>query len=993
MPSFFSPLDVADLGGWTLSPVEEVTIPLGLRYAGYKFRGVAASRADAKNVRCPALGVLRRVTEGTGTFVEVQVNPFPVRTLIAKLTWGVPTFYLVFGDASGLTAFADDDTAAGDESLGTATSVTIVCAGQDRVSRDPALWAQQITDAINLSGGDPAAWEPFRAAVSAATDAGDDAPVLLLDHAGRPQTEGDVDIIIGAATHRATLALEDHGDLQKTVARMNAADPSTMPISNLWGSATSFDLRPHPSVEENAVQLARLEDGTAGVGLIRVTPLLRHITYTNLDKWFAPQLAIPVGATVPPLAQFTRGNKVTPYVNGPPFFEHLFRRLHEARTPGAGFHLTGLGVSPETEMTRRRAGDPSDLALTLADAARLIGEDGGGCRFLPSQFFQLEPGVEFQAAEAMIFLFIMEGVLVLGESGVSFARTDGAGAVLLLAAWIASTIYINHVFDEGGRPLERNKDAVNTLEEIENTFVHLSPYPATVVDNPNATLSGFPFGVIFNAIRHFGSHHQKLGVVLAPFDDGPTTVDRYFGYCGGIDLVPNRLNTTDYLTTGPYHDLHALVEGPAVHDLALSFEQRWQHDQQRLRREEPGREEERLAFDTPPAAILGQPGSDIVQVARTYFNSIDPEARGFDFAPAGDFTIAHTLLNAIASASEFIYIEDQYFTPPEEYAAALLQKVDEGKIRKLIIMLPAVTDQPFGEIERTGLVDDLRARDRGRGIVHVGYPRRHYTVPDNDIRSASGKCLLGEDLPAGSGVNPTIVLGPKARLPLPPFWVAVEGEMMWVYDEAPGQPADPQFKRFAVDRGSDTRFVKVSDSDANPLPREHKAGAAATVVENSGIYVHAKMMIVDDVFLSIGSANLNRRGLFHDSELNIFTVPQALRAVPPDPGYQNPIAALRRQLWAEMMNLPAEMAGPLLEDPLAAAQLFGRSPFAGNRFVEYNAAPVNLMPGGVKTGTDMVSALGSLIFLGNLLASYIAVEDQVKIFETAVDPTSDDPTI
>jgi phosphatidylserine/phosphatidylglycerophosphate/cardiolipin synthase-like enzyme len=35
------------------------------------------------------------------------------------------------------------------------------------------------------------------------------------------------------------------------------------------------------------------------------------------------------------------------------------------------------------------------------------------------------------------------------------------------------------------------------------------------------------------------------------------------------------------------------------------------------------------------------------------------------------------------------------------------------------------------------------------------------------------------------------------------------------------------------------------------------------------VYVHSKVMIVDDVFLTHGSANVNRRSMEVDSELNI----------------------------------------------------------------------------------------------------------------------------
>ncbi|GAC1473462.1 MAG: phospholipase D-like domain-containing protein [Chloroflexota bacterium] len=60
------------------------------------------------------------------------------------------------------------------------------------------------------------------------------------------------------------------------------------------------------------------------------------------------------------------------------------------------------------------------------------------------------------------------------------------------------------------------------------------------------------------------------------------------------------------------------------------------------------------------------------------------------------------------------------------------------------------------------------------------------------------------------------------------------------------------------------------------------------------IYVHAKVSIVDDEWVSIGSANLNRRGLATDTEMNVHTIaPELARA-------------LRIRLWAEHLGMSEE---------------------------------------------------------------------------------------
>jgi phosphatidylserine/phosphatidylglycerophosphate/cardiolipin synthase-like enzyme len=69
------------------------------------------------------------------------------------------------------------------------------------------------------------------------------------------------------------------------------------------------------------------------------------------------------------------------------------------------------------------------------------------------------------------------------------------------------------------------------------------------------------------------------------------------------------------------------------------------------------------------------------------------------------------------------------------------------------------------------------------------------------------------------------------------------------------------------------------------------------------IYVHAKVAIIDDEWYTIGSANLNRRGLATDSELNA----QAI-----DPAGAR---ALRVRLWAEHLGVAGEEIAAT--DPLA----------------------------------------------------------------------------
>jgi phosphatidylserine/phosphatidylglycerophosphate/cardiolipin synthase-like enzyme len=952
--SFVAPLDPAV---WTFATGAPVVVPPGLRDAGRTLLALRATASAPSPVLAPATGIARRVGSGGRTVVEVLINPFVETGVVRRLPFGAPALLFVVESGAVVVPIDDGDTVVAGDLLATTDAVTVLCAGQDRIARDPALWARLVADA---GAGD--GWDAFADAVDAAV-LGAEPPVLLLDHTGAPVSDHDVVITAGGTTVTATMIGDDGGDLQRTVARLHAADPSSMPLTGVFGGASSTTIAP----ASPDAQLAAVDDGgaTTAEAVVAVTPQRRHLMVTDLETWFAPQFAVPVGAT--PLPRYSRGSRFTPFVNGKPYFDDLMRELREAATAaragdGGGLHLVGgWKTFPEAELTD--PGPPpeaGELAIptTLLEAATLLDQHGGACRFLSPQFFQLDQGSVTETAEIVLVFTLAGGLMAAAD--IDVVRSDGTGVVVLLAIAAANAIAVTWIISTDGAALEPNADMLDVFASLPSVESRFGPHPATIADNPAATnLSGWPFDTLLQVDSRFGFYHQKFGVVAVG--------DRRVAYCGGIDINPNRLDDHRHLEPGPYHDVHARIDGPAARDVEVSFQQRWSRDGGGTP----------LAFR--PDGVYPADGPDVVQVARTYFRPADPSRR-LDYAPGGDKTILQTMVRAIESAREFIYIEDQYFTPPDEYRLALLDKVESGDIGALVIVLPSSPDQPFGETQRYGLVEELRVADAGRRIVQVGTMRRHYTLAENEVRASSGRLVLVDGLPASESLTSTIALGPPSRIPAPPFWVAVEGELVYVYDESTAINDAPDRKRIlSALRGGDTRLLRggpVTPASGTRV-REHDPGAAVTVVNFNGIYVHSKMMIVDDVFVGIGSANLNRRGLCHDGELTAFSVPESLRASP-----ENPVAALRRTLWAEMLDLPASTADALLADPITAAGLFRRSPLLGNRFVDVDAVPTKLMWNA--TGGDGLV----LDLLRLLLLDPFVIVDHEAVFDAIVDPTS-----
>jgi phosphatidylserine/phosphatidylglycerophosphate/cardiolipin synthase-like enzyme len=108
-------------------------------------------------------------------------------------------------------------------------------------------------------------------------------------------------------------------------------------------------------------------------------------------------------------------------------------------------------------------------------------------------------------------------------------------------------------------------------------------------------------------------------------------------------------------------------------------------------------------------------------------------------------------------------------------------------------------------------------------------------------------------------------------------------------------------------------------------------------IETNGkpVYVHAKTVIADDIWMSIGSSNMSRRSMNLDSEINAASIDVRTRR-----GAQLTARELRVALMAEHLNLLPEER-PLVEDPDEAFRLFksaaaGERRWTRNGFVQYD---------------------------------------------------------
>jgi len=362
------------------------------------------------------------------------------------------------------------------------------------------------------------------------------------------------------------------------------------------------------------------------------------------------------------------------------------------------------------------------------------------------------------------------------------------------------------------------------------------------------------------------THHQKIVAVDSPLPGGGSEQRRIVSFVGGIDLCDGRYDTQFHslfrtldsvhhddfhqpnfpggaIGKGgprePWHDIHSKLEGPVAWDVLYNFEQRWRKQGQKdlllpLRQ---------FREIIPPSAVTYEDDQETWNVQ--VFRSIDGGAAfGFpetpeDAARSGlvsgkdniiDRSIQDAYINAIRRAKDFIYIENQYFLGssygwkpddikgqdigalhliPKELSLKIVSKIEAGEQFRVYVVVP-MWPEGVPESASVQAILDWQRRTMEMMYTDIAQALRAKQIYDADPRDyLTFFCLANRE-------------------------VKKNGEYM--PQEEPEQDSD--YKRAQQNR----RFM---------------------------IYVHAKMMIVDDEYIIIGSANINQRSMdgARDSEI------------------------------------------------------------------------------------------------------------------------------
>lgn len=423
----------------------------------------------------------------------------------------------------------------------------------------------------------------------------------------------------------------------------------------------------------------------------------------------------------------------------------------------------------------------------------------------------------------------------------------------------------------------------------------------------------------------------------------------------------------------PWQDVQVRIEGPSVYDLARNFVARW-NSVQRSYLLGPLESRTRIGEELMPATPAsgqgnGGSGGVSVRVLRSAPLQLQQdEARAMPGSArpvAAQKEIHDAMVTAIRRAERFVYIENQFFQSgfgspsidPDDVAAM------SGPMRYLLASpanrVKAAMTRASARHARLAPKNHVgRAlADRIEHAIRWGQPFHAYMVlPVHPEGRLDDLAIVGQVhwtmqslvFASDSLVNRVrLALYAKANCKEP------RSNSQWEEAKRKGREIDPQRNR--------PTFARIKRAAVSPYLTLLNLRTAQTVggkVRTEQVYVHSKLLIVDDRIVIVGSANINDRSLAggRDSELAVMLMD--LNAVDAPIDGRNPIKVrrlaheLRKDLWHKHFALgaandivrPASQLSRVLERPADPATWQAIQAVANANLNAY-AAVFNWVPG------------------------------------------------
>eukprot|EP01101_Sappina_pedata_P003401 TRINITY_DN1365_c0_g1_i1.p1 TRINITY_DN1365_c0_g1~~TRINITY_DN1365_c0_g1_i1.p1 ORF type:complete len:633 (+),score=152.49 TRINITY_DN1365_c0_g1_i1:1678-3576(+) len=492
---------------------------------------------------------------------------------------------------------------------------------------------------------------------------------------------------------------------------------------------------------------------------------------------------------------------------------------------------------------------------------------------------------------------------------------DGTKVIVSLSYRKSDTITgsmgtsINSLFGIGKK--ERARDFLGLKREAP------SPEGVSSISSTGSKKSVAPSAGIFkNFTSEFiWTHHQKAIVMDAcPIEASmDKSKRRVIAYVGGLDIADGRWDTPqhhlfktnlshhaddfyqncapvhpDSGPREPWHDIHSKVEGGVAHDVLMNFMQRWQMKKKRANQITEVYTDGVMTPFEDEVTTSDNPNSWNCQMYRSiekYSAKIDNNY---------EKTIQEAYINAIRTSERFLYLENQYFMVS---SFAWLKHTQSKSSNIHFTSKGEGFDDNLYDIQKNEVVgcDNLVPMELVNRICQKIQAKEDYHVyivipmfPEGFPNSETIQQILYWQWSTISMMYKKIAeklssvgyLNERSPSDYLSFYCLGNRE---VYN-----PSSPEPPRSPFDMTSQTDFYTYLLSQT----RRHQ------------IYVHSKMMIADDEYVIVGSANINERSLAgdRDSELCVGALqPNHVNSDPVD-GPRGDVHKFRMGLWAEHTN-------------------------------------------------------------------------------------------
>lgn len=369
------------------------------------------------------------------------------------------------------------------------------------------------------------------------------------------------------------------------------------------------------------------------------------------------------------------------------------------------------------------------------------------------------------------------------------------------------------------------------------------------------------------------THHQKTVLVDYELPDravgfvmGHNMLDEYWDTDGHSALKRNK-DTKPAPNKGPRgdtprQDISSQVSGPILEHLHHNFASAW--------RKETGEDllDLRQAKEVGPQLQCSPDATrQIAQILRTQ-------------AQEGKRDIERLYLQAVNNATQFIYIENQYFRWPP--LAELIKAVAAGQTK---------AGRDPGIHGNLHLFVITNATDSGIGAGTVNTQRMLESLGHGHTMPAITKLRRIEQAKADAAARESGLserLEQHALVTLTKLTDALGGTDLSdrAREDQRRRVLDNDWRKIALE--SEIEAIEKETFAQLPELSGLKVHVCSLVAPDSPagkpwmpVYIHSKLMIIDDVFTTHGSANINTRSMQVDSELNIAhewaSVTQAMR--------------------------------------------------------------------------------------------------------------------